>query len=166
MKTNFFRILDRLNPTGDWKINITRKQATMIVSVLLQNGEMGTDIPPMVFSGLPEELDEGFYLAMESPVKETTSLFVNLAEHAHSVEQAKQAIKDKAGTKPAQSGQSMEKKNGYEEALKKVQDLNNLCKYSEALAILPTAEDYPDKKGEIEKLKSELERKNAQLNLL
>ena len=167
MKTNFFRMLDRLHPTGDWKISISSKAGRMILSVLLLNGGQGKNIPPMVFSGLPEELDEGFYIAMENPVQQTASLFLNLAEHAQAIEQAKQAIKDKASSKKNEGIEtSADKKHAYEDAIKKVQELNSACKYSDAIALLPDPQAYPDKKTEIEKLKAELERKSAQLNLL
>ncbi|MBC6112450.1 hypothetical protein ACFOG5_02475 [Pedobacter fastidiosus] len=170
MKTNFFRMLDRLNPTGEWKICIARKDSQMILSVLLLKGEHGSNIPPMVFSGLPEELDEGFYPAMEKPVGQVTSLFVNLAEHAQSLEEAKKAIRDRAGAKPAKSTDGADalgdKKNAFEDAMKNVQELNSACRYSDAISALPAETDYPDKKTEIEKLRAELERKAAQLSLL
>ena len=170
MKTNFFRMLDRLSPTADWKMSISSKVGQMTLSVLLLNGQQGKNLPPMVFSGLPEELDEGFYLAMETPVKQTNALFINLAEHAQSIELAKQAIKDRAMVKNGKNSEgidlSAQKKTAFEDAIKKVQELNSACKYADALSNLPSTEDYPDKQTEIEKLKAELERKAAQLNLL
>lgn len=166
MKTNFFRMLDRLHPKGDWRINVTAKDGKMFVAILPLKGDLGQSIPPMVLSALPEELDEGFYTAIENPVADTLSLFVNLSEHAKSLESAKLALKEKTAKPLANTSAGAELKTAYEDAIKKVQELNSTCKYSDALALLPSIETYPDKKAEIEKLKSELERKNAQLNLL
>jgi PRTRC genetic system protein E len=172
MKTNFFRMLDRLNPAGDWRISIARKQTQMLLSIYLSNEDLGKNIPPMLLSGTPEELDEGFYESMEKPVEQTASLFLNLAEYNQSLENAKAALKEKAGAKLAKNAYSAslspdgDKKTAFEEVIKKVQEMNGNCKYADALAILPTLDDYPDKATEIEKLKSELERKNAQLSLL
>lgn len=166
MKTNFFRMLDRLHPKGDWRINVTAKDGKMCVAILPLKGEIGQSIPPMVLSASPEELDQGFYSAIETPVEDTLSLFVNLSEHAQSIERAKLALKEKAVKPVASASAGADLKTAFEDAIKKVQELNSACKYSDALALLPAIETYPDKKAEIEKLKAELERKNAQLNLL
>jgi len=170
MKTNFFRMLDRLHPTGGWILGIARKDNQMVISIRLSDDGFGKNIPPMLLSGTPEELDEGFYDSMEKPVERTTSLFLNLAEYTQSLESSKAAIKDKASSKSAKPSDiaptGADKKSAFEELIKKVQDLNANCKYADALAILPTAEDYPERATEIEKLKSELERKKAQLSLL
>ncbi|WP_316739159.1 PRTRC system protein E [Pedobacter aquatilis] len=170
MKTNFFRMLHRLNPTGDWVISIAAKETQMVLSIRLSNDGMGKNIPPMLLSGTPEELDEGFYDSMEKPVERTIALFLNLAEYTQSLENAKAALKEKAGAKPAKNADNVSandnKKSAFEEVIKKVQEMSANCKYADALAILPAVTDYPDKAGELEKLKAELERKNAQLSLL
>ncbi len=50
--------------------------------------------------------------------------------------------------------------------MKKVAELDSACKYEQALAELPSTEDFPDRTAEIEKAKTELERKSKQLSLL
>ncbi|MDN3588226.1 PRTRC system protein E [Pedobacter aquatilis] len=170
MKTNFFRMLYRLSPKGEWRISIASKETQMVLSIRLSDDDLGKNIPPMLLSGTPEELDEGFYDSMEKPVELTTSLFLNLAEYNQSLAKAQAAIREKAGAKPAKSADntstSENKKSAFEDAIKKVQEMSANCKYADALAILPLTEDYPDKTGELEKLRIELERKNTQLSLL
>jgi PRTRC genetic system protein E len=159
-------MLAKLHPTGNWIINASSTGEKMVVSVLLSQGQIGKNLPPMVFAGSPDELDEGFYCAIESPVHETATLFLNLAEHQKSLESATQALKEKAQAKTAREAVGAGNKKSFEDMMKKVQELSALCRYREALAILPAPEDYPDKTAEIEKTRVELDRKNAQLNLL
>jgi len=56
-----------------------------------------------------------------------------------------------------------EKKKRYDEAIKKVAELNDHCKYEEAIAMLPSVEDYPEKQSELEKKLADLTRKKEQL---
>lgn len=51
-----------------------------------------------------------------------------------------------------------QKKREYDEAMLQVTALNETCQYAEALAILPSVLDYPEKTAEINKRKVELER--------
>jgi hypothetical protein len=59
-----------------------------------------------------------------------------------------------------------EKKKRYDEAMKNIADLNDHCKYEEAIALLPSIEDYPEKKMELEKKLADLTRKKGQLEAM
>jgi hypothetical protein len=56
-----------------------------------------------------------------------------------------------------------EKKKAYDTAIKAINDLQADCKYEEAIALLPTTEDYPDKANELKNLRSDLNRKKDQM---
>ncbi|MDB5142963.1 MAG: system protein [Mucilaginibacter sp.] len=52
-----------------------------------------------------------------------------------------------------------EKKRLYDEAMQRVGDLNTQMKYKEAIAQLPDAEEYPEKAGEIQTKREQLQKR-------
>jgi len=174
MKTNFFQAIAHLHPQGKWIVTAEfSTDKTLCVSVLLADKSAEstkTAVSPMVFRGTPQELDEGFFPAIAQPVKDTASLFANAEAYQKSIEDAKAQLEQKAKSKtetakPKAEG-TTDSKKVYEEKMKKVQELDSACKYEHALLELPSPEDFPDKKADIEKAKAELERKSQQLSLL
>lgn len=177
MRTNFFQALQRLQSAGAWVISVNFSEGhELIVSVLLksQDGEMQKpQLPPMIFKGTAQEIDEGILEGLMKPVAETKSLFANISAYNRGLEEAKaklvakpKAEKQPANTekqKPVEAGSDKPK---FEDILKEINALNAACKYAEAVAIIPNVEDYPDKKAEIEKLKTDLEWRMKQLTLL
>jgi len=183
MRTNFFQAIQRLNGKGAWVFNISfSAENEMVVSVMLKDKVVNDGkypIPPMVYRGTPQEIDEGIFDALVQPVKESNSLFANISAYNKGLAEARANITVKAKTekivteKPVENKkdadcaeQSVQERPKFEEVLAEINKLNAECKYAEALALLPTAESYPEKKTEIEKLKKELERKSKQLSLL
>ncbi|CAH0266359.1 MULTISPECIES: PRTRC system protein E [unclassified Pedobacter] len=183
MRTNFFQAIQRLNGVGAWVFNITfSAENEMVVSVMLKDKAVNDGkypIPPMVYRGTPQEIDEGIFDALVQPVEEANGLFANISAYNKGLADAKAKITAKAKSDKSPTEKSVEKNKGGDSAEEKVQDrpkfedvlaeinkLNAGCKYAEALALLPAAESYPEKKGEIEKLKKELEWKSQQLSLL
>lgn len=183
MRTNFFQAIQRLNGTGAWVFNISfTAENEMVVSVMLKDKAISDGkypIPPMVYRGTPQEIDEGIFDALVQPVKETNNLFANISAYNKGLADAKAKITVKAksdkniaektveNTKGAgQTEEPMSQRPKFEDVLAEINKLNAECKYAEALALLPAAESYPEKKTEIEKLKKELEWKSKQLSLL
>ena len=183
MRTNFFQAIQRLQSAGAWVFNISfAEENEMIVSVLLKpetNGEIKSKLPPMVFKGTAQELDEGILEGLTAPISETKSLFTNLTAYNKGLEDARAKIV----AKPKTEKQAALKPLGtvvptdgaeapaidlpvFEDTVKEIAKLNSSCKYSEAILMLPKVENYPDKKAEIEKLSRELEWKKNQLTLL
>jgi hypothetical protein len=56
-----------------------------------------------------------------------------------------------------------DKRKAYTEAIRKVVELNDACKYEDALAILPSVVEYPEKAEELNKRKADLTRKKEQM---
>lgn len=189
MTTNFFKNIANLNVPGNWKFAITADDKGLLtVSALfnaLQNGDSASKlVPPMVLRGTADELDEGFFDTIEQPVQEAAGLFHNMETYMKGMEEAKKQSKMEQDKKVQESkakalAKTSEPKDGievsaepkvnkeekrkiYDEAMKKIGELNDTCKYEEALSILPTIEDYPEKKNELEKKKADLERKHQQ----
>ncbi|MBL4675892.1 MAG: PRTRC system protein E [Mucilaginibacter sp.] len=189
MKTNFFENIAGLNVPGNWKIAIhADRTGQMTVSALFSTEANGDNaqkvVPPMVLTGTAQEMDEGFFEAIEQPVQQTAGLFRNMEAYLKSLEEAKKQSKmeqDKNKVKPApgnvksadvdievaESKVDKEAKlKAYDEAMRKVNELNDFCKYAEALDILPNETDYPDKKAELDKKRADLNRKKEQLEKL
>jgi tetratricopeptide (TPR) repeat protein len=138
----------------------------------------------MTFKGTAEELDEAFFDKIQAPVQDASGLFHNMDTYVKGLEEAKkqskmeqdkkaQEIKAKSATKASTTGDGIEissepkvrkeeKRKIYEDAMKKIGELNDTCKYEEALALLPSVTDYPEKQSELEKKKADLERKQQQ----
>ena len=59
-----------------------------------------------------------------------------------------------------------EKKKQYDDAMAQITELNKNCKYPEAIAMLPSVDDYPDKANEINRKGQELIKRKAQYDEL
>lgn len=184
MKTNFFENIANLNVPGNWKIAIhADSKGKMTVSALFNTEANGDNahklVPPMVLTGTAQEMDEGFFEAIEQPVQQTAGLFRNMEAYLKSLEEAKKQSKmeqDKSKPKPVApaktEGEGIEvaepkidkeaKKKAYDEAMKQVAELNDHCKYGEALEILPSVTDYPEKQADLDKKRADLTRKKEQ----
>lgn len=180
MKTNFFENIAALNAEGNYKMAIhADKEGAFTVSLLYNTTANGDNahklVPPMVLKGTAQELDEGFFEAIKQPIRETAGLFQNMEAYLKGLEEAKKQSKmEQAKTKPKTVAGTEDievaepkvdkeaKKKAYDEAIRQVAELNDHCKYGEALAALPTVADYPEKQGELEKKHADLTRKKEQ----
>jgi PRTRC genetic system protein E len=184
MNTNFFQNIADLQVQGSFKLAIhVADQGKFVVSLLFNTDGNGDSaykvVPPMVLKGTAQELDEGFFEAIQKPIQQTAGLFQNMEAYLKSLEEAKKLSKmeaDKAKPKPAPktpaSGDGIEvpepkvdkeaKRKIYDEAMKQINELNYQCKYGDALKLLPTIEDYPEKQAELDKKRADLIRKKEQ----
>jgi len=173
METNFFTTIKDLPRAGVWKITIAiDEDGKMLVSLLLEKEKEGNSLAPMIFNGTAQELDEGFFDAVCEPVKSTSELFANIDAHLLSVEKAKKDFKTKEhknsaeGSASTKSEDRAERKKRYDDLIEKAKNLNSACKYAEALAILPSVDDFPEKEEELGGLRRKLEERNKQMALL
>lgn len=173
METNFFTTIKDLPRAGVWKITVAiGDDGNMLVSLLLEKEKNGKTLAPMVFNGSPQELDEGFFSSIAEPVKSTSELFANIDAHLLSIEKAKNDLKPNGEKKNNESSASpksedkIERKKRYDDLIEKAKNLNSACKYTEALAILPSNEDFPEKEEELNGLRKKLEERNKQMALL
>ncbi|MFA6082740.1 hypothetical protein [Mucilaginibacter sp.] len=175
MTTNFFQNIASLNLQGVWRLVITTDdKGGFIVSQLFNTscGDKAVNlIVPLTLSGTAEDLDEGFFDKVTEPTIKSAGLQVNMEAHLKSVEQAKAASKleqDKKNREKAQAAANAtkktddaelpgpkiskeEKKKLYDEAMEQVTELIKKFKFSEALTILPTVEEHPNKENELKK---------------
>jgi PRTRC genetic system protein E len=181
MTTNFFEHIAGLNVQGTFKLAITVNATGSITVSELFTAACGDKaaglINPLTLTGTAQELDEAFFGKIAEPTQKVAGLIVNMESHLKSVEAARVASKmeqdkkttaNKAAATQKDADHEMpdqraEKKKAYEEAIKAISDLNDKCKYEEALDILPSETDYPEKTADIKKLRSQLELKREQL---
>jgi PRTRC genetic system protein E len=181
MTTDFFGNVAALNVPGNWKISIqTTDNLQFTVSALFTAIACGDNaasaIPPILLKGTALELNEGFFDAIASPIAETAGLYASMEAYLKELEKARLASKEeqdrKAKERAAQTGRKPEdgearptkeeKKKAYDEAMKNIAELSGQMKYADALAILPSADDYPEKKGELEKKEADLRKLKSQ----
>lgn len=196
MKTNFFQQIADLGFKGNFLLNINQNEAgEQTVSVALKKesvaGKAGSDLPPMLFQGKAEELDELFFEKLAEPVTKTIGLFNNIEAYQKELDKAKKNVKpDKTKTNKTSDTTDVEddddkdddnnlfnqqeddkqakaeKKRLYDEAMEKVKVLAQSTKYAEALANLPDVADYPDKAEAIEIKRKALEQSKAMYDKL
>ncbi|SEO07901.1 PRTRC system protein E [Mucilaginibacter gossypiicola] len=187
MKTDFFSHIAGMECPGQWSITIhTDAKGNFTVSTLFKLDACGDTaqkhILPFTATGRAQDFDEGYFAAIEKPVKETAGLLHNMEDYMKSLSKAKEQSKmvqdnktksknkpegGKEGVAASDAAGEEAKRKAYTEAIRKVVDLDALCKYDEALEMMPTAEEYPDREAEIAKRKAELERRKQQkANLL
>ncbi|MFV8347362.1 prtrc system protein e [Flavobacterium sp. ZB4P13] len=147
METNFFQSIVTLQVAGNWKINIAKENADkLIVSVLFFNDNIGDDarkkVPPILLKGTAQELDEGFFQAIEQPVRETAQLFFNMEQFLKQKEQAKINSQMEKDNVSKADKEKTDKQKQYEQAMKKVDELEADGKYREAWIKVPQAELY------------------------
>lgn len=149
MKTNFFRLIARLNLTGDLHLILRPSENNgFVVSVLLKNEQCGDEakklIPPLNLRGTAEELDFGFYENIEKPLQTASGLMVNMESFMKQVEEAKKksAMEKEKADKEKKEKEAKVKK--YKDAFEKAEALEKEGKYKEAWSALPKISDYPE----------------------
>lgn len=185
MKTNFFENIAAMNAPGIWKIGVQNDaNGHFVVSVLYTQSETNDPalktIAPLIFKGTALEMGNGFFEAIETPVQETAGLYHNLDAYRKNIEGAKKKLAQGNKTQPVKVKTDGEdntdglevaepkvsaddKKKAYTEAIRKVVELNDACKYAEALEILPSLSEYPEKAEELNKRKADLTRRKDQM---
>lgn len=161
METNFFKSIIALQVAGNWKINIAKEDMDrLIVSVLFFNDTVGDDarkkVPPILLKGTAEELDKGFFEAIEVPVKDTAQLFANMEHFLKEKEQAKVSSQMEKDNALKMDKEKTEMQKQYEQAMKKADELETAGKFKEAWMKVPQADLYPEYKDIIHARKAQL----------
>lgn len=124
-------------------ITIKKKEEKLIISIVPKVYKVKDDvhnkISPLVVSGTPEELEEGFIAAISSPIQKVTGLLANAKEFEKSAEKA--ATNGKTSPDPKKKEEE-ERKAKYNKAIKQADDLEKAGKLREAVAALEDADKY------------------------
>src|SRR6218665_2523718 len=163
MQTNFFRQIAKLNLKGDLQM-ILRESTdnSFVLSVLLNNEQCGDEarktIPPLNLRGTAEELDNGFFETVTTPLETASGLMVDMEAFMKQLEEAKKksAMEKEKSDKEKKERETKEKK--YKEAFEKAEALEKEDKYKEAWSALPKVSEYPDFAEVIRKKQDEYEK--------
>lgn len=163
MQTNFFRQIAKMNLTGDLQITIRPTQDNrFVISVLLSNEQCGDEarklIPPLNMRGTAEDLDNGFFENVATPMQTASGLTVDIDAYMKQVEEAKKksAMEKEKADREKKEKEAKDKK--YNEALQKAEELEKEGKYKEAWSALPKASDFPENAEHLRKKQDEYER--------
>jgi PRTRC genetic system protein E len=161
MTTNFFQNLIGLQTQGTCTMNIKiTKDKSLVVSLLLYDDDADEKtlklIKPLTLHGTPAELDNGFFDGIAEPLKQTVELITNLKQYKEGLAEAKKQSNMEKDKKVKDKKSDIAKETTFETEMKKVTDLEEQEKYSEALLKLPSKEKYPDHVEEIESKREEL----------
>ncbi|SFP80213.1 PRTRC system protein E [Parafilimonas terrae] len=166
MNANFFRQMTDLNITGNLQLTISKgTENNFVVSVMLQNEQCGDEarklIPPFNLRGTAEELDNGFFEQVTTPIQTASGLMVNMETFMKQLEEAKKqsAMEKEKADKEKKEKEAKEKK--YSEAMQKVDELEKDCKYRDAWMKVPEPSEYPEQAEALRKRKSSLAAKFA-----
>lgn len=161
MNANFFNQIAQMSITGDLQLTISKGiENTLIVSIMLQNEQCGDNakqlIPSLNLRGTAEELDEGFFQQITTPLQTASGLMVNMEAFMKQLEVAKKqsAMEKEKAEKEKKELEAKDKK--FKDGMAKADELEKECKFREAWMKVPEITDYPEKADEIRKRKSEL----------
>jgi PRTRC genetic system protein E len=161
MNTNFFNQIAQMGITGDLQLTISKGiENNLIVSIILQNEQCGDNakqlIPPLNLRGTAEELDEGFFQQITTPLQTASGLMVNMEAFMKQLEEVKKqsAMEKEKGEKEKKEQEAKDKK--FKEGMAKADELEKEGKFRDAWMKVPEITDYPEKADEIRKRKSEL----------
>lgn len=161
MNANFFHQIAQLQITGDLQLTIAKgAENNLIVSVMLQNEQCGDNakniIPPLNLRGTAEELDNGFFEKITTPIQTASGLMVDMESFMKQLEETKKQSameKDKADR---QKKEQEVKDKKFKDAMAKADELEKEGKHREAWVKVPEITEFPEKADEIRKRKREL----------
>ncbi|MCC2590297.1 PRTRC system protein E [Chryseobacterium sp. MFBS3-17] len=163
MQTNFFRQIAKLNLTGDLHLTFTpTTDNNFVVSLLLKNEQCGDEakklIPPLNLRGTAEELDNGFFENITTPLQNASGLMVDMESFLKQLEEAKRKSAMEKEKVDNEKKEKEAKGKKYKDALQKAETLEKEQKYKEAWCALPKMSEYPDYAETIRKKQDEYEK--------
>ena len=147
MQTNFFRHIAKMGLTGDLHFTLRpTEENSFVLSVLLNNEQCGDEarklIPPLNLKGTAEELDNGFFDSISTPLQTASGLMVDMESFMKQLEEVKK--------KSAMEKEKTDKEKKEKEAKEK--------KYKDAWSALPKVSENPDFAETIRKKQAEYEK--------
>ena len=164
METNFFTQVAGLQLQGDLILTIrTLPDGMVAVSAYLKNEQVANPgkhrITPFAVTVKAADLDHEFFDTLSKPLQEVSSIMESMAAINKQVEEAKAAL---VKSQKAKAGQQEDPKiKRFNEAMKKVDELDEGGKHRQALAALPDPAEFPDHADALEERKRELTDKFA-----
>ena len=158
---NFFQSIQAMQVAGDWTIAIAKEQnGNLAVSVTYFNRSIGDNaskiVPPIILKGTAQEIDEGFFNAIVTPITDTAQLFSNMEQYLKQKEQAKLASQMEKDKKEKADKEKTDRQKKFEASMKQADELEAEGKHRDAWMKVPDVSLYPEYEEQIRKRKSEL----------
>ena len=161
MSTNFFNQITQLNFTGNLQLTIAKgAENKIIVSIMLQNEGCADTakniIPPLNLRGTAEELDNGFFEKITTPIQTASGLMIDMEGFMKQLEQAKKqsAMEKEKQDRHKKEQEAKDKK--FKDAMAKADELEKEGRFREAWMKVPEMAEFPDKADEIRRRKTAL----------
>ncbi|PZQ86145.1 MAG: prtrc system protein e [Flavobacterium johnsoniae] len=161
MNANFFHQITQLQITGDLQLTIAKgAENNLIVSVMLQNEQCGDNakniIPPLNLRGTAEELDNGFFEKITTPIQTASGLMVDMESFMKQLEETKKQSAMEKDKVDRQKKEQEAKDKKFKDVMAKADELEKEGKFREAWVKVPEITEFPEKADEIRKRKREL----------
>ena len=161
MNANFFHQITQLQITGDLQLTIAKgAENNLIVSVMLQNEQCGDNakniIPPLNLRGTAEELDNGFFEKITTPIQTASGLMVDMEAFMKQLEETKKQSAMEKDKVDRQKKEQEAKDKKFKDVMAKADELEKEGKFREAWVKVPEITEFPEKADEIRKRKREL----------
>lgn len=143
----FNNLASMLGDGDTLNMTITRKGERMIVSLVpkLANtkNELQSKISPLVLSGTPDELEDGFINAITAPIQKATGIISNANEFEKSAEKAVAGSKNTGkSASDSKKKEEEERKANYAKAMKRADEHEKAGQFREAVSDLEDADKY------------------------
>lgn len=167
---NFFNQISELIPEGvDLNITIRKKAEQLTVSIFPKaNGlkdEAQNRLSPLVITGSADELNEGFFTAIENPVKKSTGLLTNMLEFEKSAKEAEANSKAEKERKEKEKKEAEERKKKLGKLTLKADELEAKKDFRGAIKTLTEALELSSDTTKIQNRISDLKVKLSQNSL-
>lgn len=166
MDTNFFNQIAQMDIIGDLHITVAKAtEDTLVVLVMLQNEACGDSakhsIPPLSLRGTAEELDQGFFENIITPMQSASGLMVDMEGYMKQLEQTKTQSAMEKQKAESQKKEAEAKDKKFNDAMAKADELEKEGKFREAWMKVPEIHEYPLKAEQLRRRKAELSAKFA-----
>ncbi|MFH7001600.1 MULTISPECIES: PRTRC system protein E [Flavobacterium] len=166
MNTNFFNQIAQMDIIGDLHITVAKAtEDRLVVLVMLQNDVCGDsakhNIPPLSLRGTAEELDQGFFENITTPMQSASGLMVDMEGYMKQLENTKKqsAMEKQKAENQKKEAEAKDKK--FNDAMAKADELEKEGKFREAWMKVPEIHEFPLKAEQLRRRKAELSAKFA-----
>lgn len=158
--TNFFTGIAELDLTGDLNLTIRKDGESLTVSLIINSDQCGDNakklIPPLILKGSAQEIDNGFFETVTTPMQQTSALLCDMDAYLKQQEAAKAQSAMEKQKADAESKEKDAKEKKFTEAMQKADELEKEGKFKEAWVKVPEPPEYPQHREAILKRREEL----------
>lgn len=142
----FTKFSSMLGDGDTLSMTITKKGDKLITSILPIKSDIKDDakdrITPLVVSGTPDELNEGFADAVCAPMQKAAGILTNMQEFERSAAEAEKNSKAAKANADKAKKEAEERKKKYDKLIKKADELEKDKKILNAIACLKQAKEF------------------------